>query len=138
MALALEVEHGVDDVLEHFRPSQTAVLRHVTDEHGRNVLPLGGEEKLRRRLADLSDAAGRGLELDREHGLNRVDDDERRTQAGDFLEDALEACFGEQIEWCLADAEPITAALDLVLRLFTGGVEDGTDFAGEVSGRLQQ
>jgi hypothetical protein len=138
MALALEVEHGVDDVLEHLGTGQTTVLRDVTNEHGRNVLPLGSEEKLRRRFANLSDAAGRRLELDGEHGLNRVDDHESRTQAGDFLEDALEACFGEQIERWLADAEPITAALDLVLGLFTRGVEDGTDFAREVSGGLQQ
>ena len=35
VALALERQHGVDDVLEHARPGEAAVLGDVTDEHDR-------------------------------------------------------------------------------------------------------
>ena len=98
MLLALEIEHGVDDVLERLRAGETAVLRDMADEERRDVLPFRGEQQLRRRLANLADAAGSGLELQREDGLDRIDDDERRAKAGDLLEDALETGFGEQVE----------------------------------------
>ena len=33
-AVAVERQHGVDDVLEHARPGERAFLRDVADEHG--------------------------------------------------------------------------------------------------------
>ena len=53
MLLALEIEHGVDDVLEHLRPGEAAVLGDVADEDRRQVPPLRGEEQVGRRLAHL-------------------------------------------------------------------------------------
>ena len=123
MALALEVEHGVDDVLERLRSGEAAVLRDVADEERRHVLALRREQQLRGRLAHLADAAGRRLKLQREDRLNGVDDDERRLDAGDLLEDPLETGFGEQIQRRVADREPLAARLDLMLGLFAGAVE---------------
>src|SRR5438094_1818579 len=97
MALSLEVQHGIDDVLEGFGAGERPVLRDVADENRRNVLTLCREEKLRRRLADLPDAAWRRLELEREDRLHRIDDDQRRPYSRDLFEDPLETCFGEQI-----------------------------------------
>ena len=37
VAVAFEREHGVDDVLEHARPRERAVLGDVTDEHRRDA-----------------------------------------------------------------------------------------------------
>ena len=81
---------------------------------------------------------GRRLELDREDRLDRVDDDERRLEPRDLLEDALDAGFGQQVQRRGADAEAIAAALDLVLGLLARRVEHRADFAREVRGRLQQ
>jgi hypothetical protein len=81
-----------------FGTGEGAVLGDVADEERRDVLPLGREQQLRRRLTDLADAARRGLELQREHRLHRVDDDEGRAQACDLLENALEAGLGEDVE----------------------------------------
>ena len=39
--VALELEHAVDEMLEHARPCDRAVLRHVPDEDRRNALLLG-------------------------------------------------------------------------------------------------
>ena len=64
-------------------------------------------------------AAGRGLELQREHRLHRVHDHQRRLDAADFLEDALDAGFCQQVERRIADAQAIPARLDLMLGLFT-------------------
>ena len=123
MALALEVQHRVDDVLERLRPGEAAFLRDVADEERRDVLRLGREQQLRRRLAHLADAAGRRLHLQREHGLDRVDDDQRRLEPGHLLEDALEAGLGQQVERRVADAEPLAARLHLVLGFLARAVE---------------
>jgi hypothetical protein len=108
-----------------FGPARLPSLVTCAHQHRGNVLPLRREQELRGRLAHLADAAGRRLELDRENGLDRIDDHERRPQARDLLEDALETRFRQEIERRRADAEPIAAALDLVLRFLARGIEHG-------------
>ena len=61
MALALEVQHGVDQVLEHARPGQRAFLRDVADEERRDAAALRQRHEARAALAHLRDAAGRRL-----------------------------------------------------------------------------
>ena len=53
---------------------------------------------------------GARLELEREHGLDRVHDDERRPQARDLFEDPLEAGLGEQIERRALDPKSLRRA----------------------------
>ena len=65
-------------------------------------------------------------------GLNRVDDQERGLQADQLLEHALEAGLGEQIQRRTADAEPLAARLDLMLRFLAGAVEHGPRLARDV------
>ena len=77
MALAFEVEHGVDDVLERLGAGEASLLRDVTDQKRRHVVSLRREEQLRRRLAYLPDAAGRRLQLQREDRLNGIDHQQR-------------------------------------------------------------
>ena len=64
--------------------------------------------------------------------------DERRLEARDLLENALDAGFGQQIQRRRADAETIAAALDLMLGLLARRVEHRADLAREVRRRLQQ
>ena len=73
VAVALELEHAVDEVLEHARPGDRAVLRHVADEEDRDAALLGDAQEPRGRLAHLGDRAGRGAELGRVERLDRVD-----------------------------------------------------------------
>ena len=37
VAVALELEHAVDEMLEHARAGDRAILRHVADEHRRDA-----------------------------------------------------------------------------------------------------
>ena len=138
MTLAFEVQDGIDDVLERLGASQAAVLRDVADQERRNVVALCRKQELRRRLANLADAAGRRLKLQREHGLDRIHDHQRRLHAADFFENALDAGFGQQVERRIADAEAIAARLDLMFGFLARRVEDGTDRLREVGGCLQQ
>ena len=94
---ALEIEHGVDDMLEGFGTSEAAILGDVAHEEGRKVVALGHEEKLSGGLAHLADAAGRRLKLEREHRLHRVDNEQSRLHACDLFKDALDARFGQQV-----------------------------------------
>ena len=78
MAFAFERQHGVDDVLEHPRPGQRALLGDVPDEHDRQVALLGDGHQLVGAAAHLDDRPGRRAERRLVHGLDRVDDDDRR------------------------------------------------------------
>ena len=77
--LALEVDDRVDEVLERLGPGDRAVLGHVADEDHRDPVALGEVHQAERRFADLADAAGRAVELVDGRGLDRIDDDERRS-----------------------------------------------------------
>src|SRR5688572_387264 len=125
-------------MLKYFRTRQASIFRDVAHQDGWHVLALGGEEELCRRFPDLPDAARRRLELGRPHRLHRVHDDERRLEARDFLQDPLDACFGQQIEGRLPHAETVAAALHLMFGFLARRVEHGADVAREVGGRLEQ
>ena len=61
--VAFEIEHRVDDVLEHARPGKRAVLGDVADQHDGGAARLGDARELRRALAHLRDRAGRRGQL---------------------------------------------------------------------------
>ena len=48
-ALALEIEHGVDHVLEHARAGDQPFLGDVADQHQHEAAPLGEPDQLLRR-----------------------------------------------------------------------------------------
>ena len=115
--LTFEVQHGIDHVLKCLRASQATVLRHVPDEEYRDIVALGSKQQLGCGLAHLSDAAGRGLQFERKHGLDGVDDHEGGLQPRGLGENLLETGFGQQVEGRAADAESFATRLDLVFRL---------------------
>ena len=73
VAVALELEHAVDEVLEHAWARDRAVLRHVPDEDRRDARLLRHAQQARRRLPHLRDRAGRRAELGRVQRLHGVD-----------------------------------------------------------------
>ena len=73
VAVALDLEDGVDAVLERARARDGSILGHVADEEDRDPGLLGDPEKARRRLSHLHDRAGRRAELGRVERLHRVD-----------------------------------------------------------------
>src|SRR5207244_12214554 len=58
MPLALEVEDGVDNVLEHARPGDRALLVDVAHEENRDMAALRQQHQPAGALAYLADAAG--------------------------------------------------------------------------------
>src|SRR5262245_61907804 len=123
---AFEIEDRVDDVLEHLGPGETAVLGHVSDDEHRHVLTFCREQDLRRCFAHLANTTWRRLHLQREDGLDRIDDEERGPQAYELLEDAFETGLGEKVQRRAANPEPLASQLDLMLRLLARAVEHRT------------
>ena len=73
--VALEVEHGIHEVLQGLGTGDRAVLRDVPDEDDGDPVALGQLHQSQRCLANLADAAGRPVELVDRGGLDRVDDE---------------------------------------------------------------
>ena len=78
VAVALEVQDHVDEVLEDPRAGDRPVLGDVADEHGGDVAGLGDPDQRGGDLLDLGDAAGDALDARGADGLDRVDDQQRR------------------------------------------------------------
>ncbi len=77
-AVAFQVEHRIDDVLQHARPGDGALLGHVPDDEHRHAARLGQLAQPRGALAHLRDRPGRRLHLRHVNGLDRVDDQQSR------------------------------------------------------------
>ena len=73
VAVALELEHAVDQVLEHARAGDRAVLGHMADEDGRDPGLLRHAQQPPGRLAHLRDRAGRRADVGRVERLDGVD-----------------------------------------------------------------
>ena len=98
VAVALELEHAVDEVLEHARAGDGAVLRHVADEDRRDAVLLRHAQESSGGLSDLADGAGRGAQLARVERLDRVDHADRRQLVLERRANGLELRFREDLD----------------------------------------
>ena len=96
VAVALEVEHHVDEVLEDPRAGDRAVLGHVADDHRGDVARLGHPDQRGRDLLDLGDTPGDALDARRADGLHRVDDQQGRAHLLDVAEHGAEVGLGRE------------------------------------------
>ena len=110
-------------MFERLWAGDVAVLGDVADKKRRDVLPLRRKQQLGRRFADLTDAAGRRLKSKREHGLNRINDDECRFETSDLFENAFKTGFREDVQRRAFYAKSFTTLFDLVFRFFAGAVQ---------------
>ena len=139
-SLAFEAEHGIDHMLEHARAGDGAVLGDVADEDERRQ-PLSLAKRISScgRGADLADRPRRALDQVRIHGLDRIDDEQRRRRR--FAERGQDVAHrgrrGEP-ERGRAEAEPARAQPHLIRRLLAGNISDGKALRGDLRGRLQQ
>ena len=123
MRVALEIEHRVDDVLEHARAGDRALLGDVPDQDHGDAGLLGEARQLRRALAHLRDAAGCRFERLGVHRLDRVDDHDLGRAHADRADDRLELHFGKKLDRRVDQAEPAGAQRDLLDGFLAGDVE---------------
>ncbi len=136
-AVAFEVEHGVDHVLEQTRPGDGAVLRDVADQEDGAAGALGELEQAGGAVAHLGDAARERLGLRACERLDRVDDGDARARLVERVEDAVEVGFGEQQD-VVAGLQTGRAQFRLGRRLLARDVDDGARPLRERAGHLQQ
>ncbi|MNM56652.1 hypothetical protein D3C81_678290 [compost metagenome] len=137
IGLALEIQHGVDHVLEYPRAGQRAFLGHVADQEDRRAALLGVAHQQRRAFAHLGHAAGCRLQLLGENGLDRVDHHDPRFLDAGRGDDGLDAGFGHHLELVLGQAQAPGAHGHLLLRLLAGDIQR-RHAHGNVAQGLQQ
>src|ERR1700730_10756447 len=136
--LPLEVEHGVDDVLEHARPGDGALLVDVAHEEDRDVAALGQQHQPAGALAHLAHAAGRRGDAAQEDRLDRIDGGHHRPSLFEMLHDAVEVVLGQHHKAVALDAKTLRPQLQLLDRLLARHVENRAVRAGHLAGELQQ
>ena len=137
VAVALEVQHDVDEVLEQPRPGDRAVLGDVADEHGRDAALLGHPDQRGRDLADLADVARRPVDLGAGDGLHRVDDQQVGLDRVDVAEDRGQVGLGGQEQVVAQCADAVGPQPHLGGGLLAGDVERASPL-GEPRGHVEQ
>ena len=112
VAIALELEHAVDEMLEDTRSGDRAVLRHVTDQDRRHARLLRDAEKPPGGLANLRDGSRSRAERGGVERLHRIDDAYVGTLRFERRADRVELGLGEDVDR-LGAAEPRGAERDL-------------------------
>src|SRR5439155_6273592 len=112
IAVSLELQDTVDQVLEHPRAGDRSVLRHMADEEHGDPALLRDPKKPSRRLTNLRDGPGRRPDLGRIERLHRVDHADVRPLALERRADRLELRLGQDLDRRCA-AEASGAQLDL-------------------------
>ncbi len=137
VAVPLELEHAVDEMLEHARTGHGAVLRHVADEDRRDPVLLRDAQQPAGRLAHLGDRPGRRAELGRVERLHRVDHADLGPLALERLADRVELGLREDLD-VRRSAEPLRAELHLRDRLLARDEQRATVAAHRLQGGEEQ
>ena len=116
VAVPVEGEHGVDQVLDRPGPGQIAVLGHVADQEQRDAARLRHAGQALDAGAHLGQASGRLGQLGVGDRLQRVDDQQRRAVALDRRLDRLDVGPSSASRWRgtrpMRDARPRTWVSD--------------------------
>ena len=94
--LAFQVEHGVDNMLQHPRSGDGAFLGDVPDQEHGHTAAFRQFTQARRAFAHLRDRTGCRFHLGQGHGLDRVYDHEGWLGILNVFEDLRKVGFGHQ------------------------------------------
>src|SRR5690606_17530502 len=130
-------EHDVDQVLQHARAGDRAVLGDVADEDGGHAAFFGQPYEVGGDLADLGDAAGHAGGLRRADGLHGVDDEHARPDLLHVGDQRGKVGLRGEVEAILDGADTVGAEPDLGGGLLAGDVEHGL-LPRHAGGGLQQ
>ena len=138
VALAFQIENGVDNVLEHARTGNGALLVDVTHEEDRDVAAFRQQHQPASALAHLADAAGCRGNVAHEDRLDGVDDGHHRPRLFEVLDDTVEVVLGQHHQSIALDAKALRPQLQLLHRLLARHVEHGPIGSRHLARQLQQ
>ena len=137
-ALALELQHHVDEVLEHPRAGDAAVLGDVADHHRRDALGLRDPHQGGGDLLDLGHPAGHAVDVGRADGLHRVDDQQLGADLVDVAEHRAEVGLGGEVELVVDRRRAVGPQPHLRGGLLAGDVEHPQPGPRGLRGDLEQ
>ena len=137
-ALALEIKHGVHDVLEGLGPRDAAAFRHVSHEQHGGARLLREPHQTRRALPYLADVAGRAFEVIGVRRLNRVHEHDLRVEGARVVGDRLEPGFSQHVHGAGVEGEAVGAQPHLVGGLLPRDVQRADAGVLQTGGALQQ
>ena len=124
-AFALEIEHGVDHVLDHARAGDLALLGDMADQDDGRAGRFGIADQRLGGGANLGDGARRRIGRVGPQRLDRIENDQVGPPAvGNRRQYVLDIGFRRQFNRRTGDAEPLRAKPDLRYRLFAGNIND--------------
>lgn len=138
VAVALEVHHGVDGVLQHPRPGQAAVLGDMADQHDGGTAAPGDRHQGVGGLTHLGDRAGHAADPVVIERVDRVDDHQRRGGLGQPSQHHLQPGLGQHVQLVADGVQALGASLELIGRLLGGDVEHAAATPGHARRGLQQ
>ena len=123
MAVALKLEHGIDNVFQHLGTGNGTFLGDVAYEYDGGTALLGILEQGGCTLAYLGDGAGRGIDIVAGHGLDGIDNEEFGLHVAQVVENLFQTSFAEQEEVVGTVGYAVGTKLDLALTLFATDIE---------------
>ena len=138
MPLALEVDHGIDHVLQDAWPGELAFLGDMAHEKYGAASGFGMHHQRQGGFAQLRHRAGRGVHVGLVHRLDGVDDQHLGPGFGAALEDLVEVGLRSHEQVGAGAFEPCGSQLELAEGFFTRDVEGLHAARGEQRGGLQK
>ena len=136
--VALEIQDGIDNMLQQPGPGNRPFFRHMADDKHRYAASFGEAHQLTGYFLDLADAAGRRADLVSVDGLDRIDHDRGRPEFLNGFENLFERSFGQNVQRRSLHAEPFPTHFNLLRRLFAGNVQDAFALRDQAREGLQQ
>ena len=136
--LAVELQDHVDDMLEHLRSGQAALLRNMAHEEHGDALFFRHALEHCRSLAHLSQTARQPVDISRSHGLNGIDDHKLRADPLDLVQDVRDVRLARDENALRQRFESLCAQPDLSGRFFARDVQNRTVHFGIAVGHLQE
>ena len=121
-ALAFEIEHGIDHMLQHAGPGDGALLGHMADQEQRDAALLRQPDEIVTAGPHLRDRAGGGFDRIGKQRLHRIDDGGIRAFGFQRGEDILQGGGDAELQSPSGHAEALGAQSDLMLRFLAGDI----------------
>ena len=138
VAITVECQHDVNQMLQQPRASHRPVLGHVSDDDHCHAAPLGDSNQRTCHFSDLRDAARGSIGLSRTNGLNRIEHHEGRLNLVDVPENGCQIGLGCQIELISYGIGAARAESDLGGRFLARDIQGGMSLACPAGRDLKQ
>ena len=135
---ALQLQHHIHHVFQHLGAGQRAFFGHMTDEKDGDVVLLAATQERRRTIAHLADRAGGAGTAGAMNRLHRIDNDQRRFDRFDLLQDLFHFDLGKDQQVTILNIHARGPAPHLMDTLLSADIENRTDTFGNLGGHVEQ